>query len=268
MKTLVTVTLLILSSIIMAQQTVRGRIFDTDTKSPLIGALCIITHGENQLSAMADINGEYRIDNVPVGRVDILFMYSGYENKTLPNVVITSAKEKILDMEQIESVQNIEEVKITVNGKKNEVANDMATSSSRTFSVEETKRYAGSFNDPARMVSSFAGVTPNASGDNDIVVRGNSSRGILWRLEGVEIPNPNHFGSEGATGGPINALNSSMLANSEFYSGAFAPQYGNAFSGVFDMKLRTGNNEKRETSIGIGVLGLDATMEGPFSKNS
>ena len=132
--------------------------------------------------------------------------------------------------------------------------------------MKKRKRYAGAIDDPARMVSAFAGVNGNAEGDNDIVVRGNSPRGILWRLEGVEIPNPNHFASEGATGGPINALNSNMLGNSDFYTGAFAPEYGNALSGVFDMKLRNGNNEQREYSATLSVLGTDLTAEGPFKE--
>lgn len=84
----------------------------------------------------------------------------------------------------------------------------------------------------------------------------------------MEIPNPNHFGSEGRTGGPINAVNSNLLNTSDFFTGAFAPEYGNATSGVFDMKLRNGNNRRHERSIGIGALGVDATFEGPFSKNS
>jgi hypothetical protein len=117
------------------------------------------------------------------------------------------------------------------------------------------------------MVSAFAGVTSDPEGDNDIVVRGNSPKGILWRLEGIEIPNPNHFADEGSTGGPINAINSELLSNSDFYTGAFAPEYGDALSGVFDMHMRSGNNEKREYSFGVGVLGTDVMLEGPFSKN-
>src|SRR5690606_28038701 len=145
--------------------------------------------------------------------------------------------------------------------------NDMALVSSKTVTVEETGRYAGSLNDPARMVSAFAGVSGNAEGDNEIVVRGNSPRGFLWRLEGIEIPNPNHFAQVGSSGGPVNTLNASMLANSDFFSGAFSPEYGNAISGVFDTKFRIGNNQKREYSLSLGVLGAEATLEGPFSEN-
>ncbi len=143
----------------------------------------------------------------------------------------------------------------------------MATLSARTISVEETKRYAASVNDPARAAMSYAGVATTDDGGNQIVVRGNSPKGILWRLEGIEVPNPNHFGEEGASGGGINILSVNMLDNSDFFTGAFPAEYGNALSGIFDMKLRQGNNEKREYAFQAGILGVDFAAEGPFKKN-
>lgn len=247
-------------------QTVRGRIFDEDSKSPLIGANIIILGSTPLKGAVTDAEGNYRLDNVGLGRITLQIRYLGYEEKTIPNVLVSSGKEVILDLELKESVVNMNEVVVIGKKSKGEVQNEMALISSRSFSVEETKRYAGAMQDPSRMVSAYAGVTVDPSGNNDIVVRGNSPKGILWRMEGIEIPNPNHFADEGATGGPINALNSELLANSDFYTGAFAPEYGDALSGVFDMKMRSGNNEKREYSIGVGVLGTDITAEGPFKK--
>lgn len=212
------------------------------------------------------MDGTFRFENVPVGRIDLEVSYIGYEDKNIPNILVSSGKEVILELEMRESVLKMDVVVITASQKKGEVLNEMAAISSRSFSVEETKRYAGSFQDPSRMVSAFAGVSSNPDGNNDIVVRGNSPKGILWRLDGIEIPNPNHFANEGATGGPINALNSELLSNSDFQTGAFAPEYGNVLSGVFDIHMRSGNNEKREYSVGAGVLGTDITLEGPFSK--
>ena len=247
-------------------QTIRGKIIDQDSENPLSSAKIILLDSNPLRGAISDENGTFRIDNVPVGRVSLQVSFLGFEDKTLSNLLLTSAKELILNVQLVESIHTTDEV--IIGGKKNktEVINEMAMISSRSFSVEETKRYAGAIDDPARMVSAFAGVNGNAEGDNDIVVRGNSPKGILWRLEGVEIPNPNHFAGEGATGGPINALNSNMLGNSDFFTGAFAPEYGNALSGVFDMKLRNGNNENREYSASLSVLGTDLTAEGPFKK--
>jgi hypothetical protein len=178
--------------------------------------------------------------------------------------MVSSAKELIVPVTLRESIVKMDELVIRADQNNGEILNELAIVSARSFSVEETKRYAGSFNDPARMVSSYAGVMTAPEGDNYIAVRGNSPKGNQWRLEGVDIPNPNHFSSEGATGGPINALNSAMLANSDFFTGAFPAEYGNAFSGIFDMYLRNGNNHQREYSFSIGVIGTDMTLEGPF----
>jgi hypothetical protein len=246
-------------------QTVRGRIIDQDSRTPLPGANVIILELKS-LGTSTDADGNFRIENVPVGRISLSVSFIGYEEKVLPNILVTSGKETVLDINVKESLMMMETLEIKAGKDKSELANEMALTSARGFTVEETKRYAGSFNDPARMVSGYAGVDTDPSGNNSIIVRGNSPKGIQWRLEGIDIPNPNHFSDEGATGGPINALNSQMLANSEFYTAAFPAEYGNALSGVFDMKLRKGNNEKREYTFSIGALGTDATVEGPFVK--
>ncbi len=243
-------------------QNIRGRILDQDSKSPLIGATVLIVGSDPVKGSVTDIDGNFKITDVPVGRVTLKVSFIGYEERVIPNILLSSSKEFIMDIELEESFESLEELVITAKQDKSEVLNEMSLVSSRSFSVEETKRFAGSFNDPARLASAFAGVTNNAEGNNDIIVRGNSSKGILWRLEGIEIPNPNHFANEGSTGGPINALSSNMLSDSDFMSGAFAPEYGNALSGVFDMRLKRGNNEQREYTAGLSTLGVDFAAEG------
>ncbi|HYF69662.1 MAG TPA: TonB-dependent receptor [Ohtaekwangia sp.] len=247
-------------------QTVRGKIIDQDSRMPLPGANIVVIDAKEFLGTSTDVDGNFRIEHVPVGRVSLAITFVGYEDRVISNILITTGKEAVLDIEMKESLEMMDAVEINASKDKSEISNEMALTSARGFTVEETKRYAGSFNDPARMVSGYAGVDVDASGDNSIIVRGNSPRGIQWRLEGIDIPNPNHFSDEGATGGPINALNSQMLANSEFFTAAFPAEFGNALSGVFDMKLRKGNNEKREYSLSVGVLGTDVTAEGPFVK--
>lgn len=248
-------------------QTIRGEITDQDSKNPIIGANVVVLNSDPVLGSSTDVDGKFRIEKVEVGRVSLKITCIGYEEKIIPNLLIGSAKEFLLNIDMVESMVKMDELVILANQQnKNEVLNEMAVVSARQFSVEETKRYAGSFNDPARMVSAFAGNNTDAEGNNFIIVRGNSPKGVQWRLEGIEIPNPNHFADEGSTGGAINALNSAMLSNSDFFSGAFPAEYGNAFSGVFDMRLRNGNNEKREYAFSVGILGTDVTLEGPFSK--
>jgi hypothetical protein len=269
LKLLLFVVVSVISSSAVAQtihQTVRGTIMDQDSQTPIIGASVIVVGSDPLIGSVTDENGNYRLANVPIGRVTLRVTYIGYEERIIPNILVGSAKEIVQDIAITESVQKLDEIVVTGDQAKGEILNEMAVISARTFSVEETRRYAGSFDDPARMAAGFAGVNGNAEGNNDIIVRGNSSKGILWRLEGIAIPNPNHFAGEGSTGGPINALSSHMLSNSDFFTGAFAPEYGDATSGVFDMRLKNGNNEQREYSSTISTLGLDIAAEGPFKK--
>ena len=247
-------------------QNVRGTLVDADTKMPIIGARIILMDTDPLVGTKSDFNGDFLIESIPVGRVHIKITSIGYRELDLANLLIESGKEKMLNMEMVPDVELLKGIEVSATRDKSESINKMATVSTKTFTVEETNRYAGTFNDPARMASSFAGVVGNAEGDNDIVVRGNSPRGILWRLEGIDIPNPNHFAGEGTTGGPISALNGAMLANSDFFSAAFPADYGNALSGVFDVNYRQGNANKREYSFSLGALGIDGTLEGPFKK--
>lgn len=246
-------------------QTIRGKIYDEDTRQSIIGANIIVLGTEPFIGTTTDIDGNFKLEKVKVGRVSLHISFLGYETKTISNLVLNSAKELVLDVPMVESVTTLKAAEIVATKNRGEVENEMATMSARSFSVEQTGRFAGSFNDPARMASAFAGVVSDAEGNNDVRVRGNSPKGILWRLEGMEVPNPNHFGAEGASGGPISILNADLLDNSEFYTGAFPAEYGNAFSGVFDISLRKGNNQNHEFAAGISALGVDVTAEGPLS---
>ncbi len=249
-------------------QNIKGQILDQDSKSPLIGATVVVVGSDPILGSITNLDGSFKVADVPIGRVTLKVTFIGYKDKIIPNLLINSSQEFMIDIAMEESFLTLAEVAIIAKKDKSEVLNEMVVVSARSFSVEETKRFAGSLNDPARLASAFAGVVNSAEGNNDIIVRGNSSKGVLWRLEGIEIPNPNHFANEGATGGPINALSSNMLSDSDFMSGAFSPEYGNALSGVFDMRLKRGNYDRREYTVGLSTLGTDLAMEGPLSANN
>ena len=246
-------------------QTIRGTVQDADTKLPLAGATVAIP--VLKMGAYTEENGTFRIDKIPLGRHTLVISYLGYETQTIPNIVVTSAKERVMILELIESVMEMEAVVITGSEDKAASINELSVVSTRAFTVDETKHYAGSFDDPSRMALSFAGVAASDDdGNNEIIVRGNSPRFMLWRIEGVEVPSPNHFTDQGASSGAVSILSSNMLANSDFSTGAFQAEYGNALSGVFDIHLRKGNNEKREYAFQLGVLGADFAAEGPFKK--
>ena len=249
-------------------QTVRGVVVDKETQIPLPGVNIVIVNSSPQQGTITDENGRFRFDKAYVGRLSLQASYIGYKTQELDNLLINSAKETVLKIELEESVTQIDAVVIKANIRKDKPINKMATISARSFTVEETSRYPGSYGDPARMAANYAGVMSVRDNRNDIIIRGNSSTGLLWRLDGVEIPNPNHFAASGTTGGPITILNNNLLTNSDFLTGAFPAEFGNALSGVFDLKMRTGNNEKREYWTEFGYNGLEFGAEGPISKKT
>jgi len=248
-------------------QVIRGKIVDNESRSPISFASISISTLHPPMGTISDENGLFRLENVPVGRHNILVSFVGFETKAIPEIMVSSGKEIVLKVGLKEKITQMEEVVVKAYANKDKPINSMATVSARTFSVEEAQRYAGGFDDPARLASSFAGVATGYLDDNSIIVRGNAPKGLLWRLEGIEISNPNHFaGMSTFGGGGVSALSALMLANSDFFTGAFPAEYGNAMSGVFDLKLRNGNNEKHEHAVQLGALGLDISSEGPFSK--
>ena len=251
-------------------QTVKGRITDEQSGSPIIGATVMIAATDPPIGAITDVEGIFRIADVPIGRQTILVSYLGYTSATIPNVLIGAGKEAVVDVKLIESLQQLQEVVVTAdNQKEGQPRNELATVSAISLGIDEISRFPATFYDPARAALTYAGV--QTGGDdllNEIVIRGNSPKGILWRLEGVEIPNPNHFTSVGSSAGGISMLSNNVLANSDFFTGAFPAQYGNATSGIFDLQLRQGNFDRHEHVIQAGLLGVAASSEGPIAKNS
>lgn len=270
--TLLTVVCTSLTFPLAAQstQTIRGKISDGVSNTPLIGvSITVLTPDQQSFGAVTDANGQFRIDKVPVGRHTVRITYIGYEEQSIPNTIVTAGKEVVLNVALTESVSQLNEIVITGTSREDKTAtnNDMAVVSARSFNVDDTKRYAGAIGDPSRMAANFGGVVGGNDSRNDIVVRGNSPAGMLWQLEGLNIPNPNHFGALVSTGGPVSMLNNNNLDKSDFMTGAFTAQYGNATAGVFDLRLRDGNNEKREFLGQIGFNGFEVGAEGPIGNN-
>ena len=261
--------LISLPSLLFAQnntQNIRGVVTDKLSQTPLTGV--VVQIASIQKSSSSDENGNFTLSNIPPDRYDISATFLGYKTIIIPNVVVTSGKEVIIDIAMEESYKQIGEVLVKANNKEGTV-NKLATVSARTFSMEEVNRYAGGRSDPARLAANFAGVSAPDDSRNDIVIRGNSPVGVLWRIDGMNVTNPNHFASVGTTGGAVSALNTNLLKNSDFFTSAFPAEYGNATAGVFDLGFRNGNNKKSETTLQMGVItGLEATTEGPFSKKS
>ncbi len=259
--------LFVFSSNLLAQSKgiVRGQALDKDSKYPLIGAKVMLVDTGVFNATATDDNGYFKLE-VPLGRASIRVSYIGYNDASFNNLQIIAGKETQLNVLLEEKVNAINEVVITGNKDQGQAKNEFAAISARSFDVELTSRFSGNRNDPSRMASNFAGVSGANDARNDIIIRGNSPMGMLWRLEGIDIPSPNHFGGFGSTGGPVGMLNNNTISRGDFMTSAFPAEYGNALSGVFDLGLRNGNKDKYEFMTQIGFNGIEAGAEGPFAK--
>lgn len=258
-------------SIINAQditQNIKGSVIDNSSKETIPFATITIIGTDPIIGTTSDMDGNFILNNVPIGRYDLQISYLGYEPIIMPEVIVTSAKEVVLTIALTESAFALSEVVLKPKLVKAKPLNEMASVSTRMLSVEEANRYAGGFDDPARLASSFPGVASSV-GNNAIVIRGNAPKYLQWKIEGVEVSNPNHFADLGSFGGGgLTALSSKLLANSDFFTGAFPAEYNNALSGVFDIRMRNGNSTEFEHSFEIGAIGMDFASEGPLSKKN
>ena len=247
---------------------IRGVVTDGASGQALPYVSVVVLQTNPVIGAVTDSLGQFRINSLSVGRYDIQSSFIGYEPAVFKEILVTSGKEVLLEIAMRENIQELKEITIRPKVNKEVPLNTMALAGARMISVEEASRYAGGLDDPARLVTAFAGVSGGLS-SNSISIHGNSPLFLQWRLEGMEAVNPTHFSDiTGVGGGVLSALSSHVLGNSDFFTGAFPAEYGNALSGVFDMQLRNGNNQNYEHSAQIGTLGVEVTSEGPFKKGS
>jgi len=248
-------------------QTIRGTIKDAINSQTLIGASVKII--AQNAATTTDIEGNFRLEKVTVGRQQLQVSYIGYESIILP-VLVESGKEVVLTIELNASQTDLDTV--VVKSPRLGVVHPLST---QTITIEETFRYPATFYDPARMMTLYPGVANVNNQGNAISVRGNSPNFNQWRLEGVEIVNPNHTPNAGTfsdritqSAGGVNILSAQLLDYSTFLMSAYPAQYSNALGGILDMKLRKGNNEQHEFVGQIGLIGIDVAAEGPLSKKS
>jgi hypothetical protein len=250
------------------KQNIRGVVVDKLSQTTLPGATVQIINTNDKKGTITDEKGNYVLTDLSPDRYELKISFIGYKDIYVPNVIVTSGKETILDISMEENLKYLQEVVISATNKADAI-NNLAPISTRTFSMEEVNRYSGGRSDAARLVANFAGVSAPDDSRNDIVIRGNSPVGVLWRINGMNVINPNHFASIGTTGGAVSALNTNLLKSSDFLTSAFPAEYGNATAGVFDLGFRNGNSNKRETTLQAGVItGLEATTEGPINKSN
>ncbi len=250
-----------------AVQIIRGQVVDQDSKAPLPFVNVSLETAGNTKGTVTDQKGYYLFTEVPIGRCTLRFSFVGYETAYLRNQVLGSGKELVLNMELVEAVQELEAVDI-IYSPESDVINQRISVSGRSISAYDIENTAGSLTDISRTVQSLPGVISPNDGQNHIIIRGNSPKGLQWRLEGIEIPNLNHFSNIGASGGGIGIISNHMIATSDFLTGAFPAEYGNALSGVFDLRMRTGNNDHHEQTFQLGLMGTELMAEGPINRQT
>lgn len=266
-------TLIVISLPVQAWQVptqkVSGVILDQITKEVLPGANIILMDHELLIGAAANAEGKFELKDIPVGRHSFKVSFLGYKTKVISEVLVTSGREVYLTIELEEDIFKGKSVEVVGGFRKDQPLNDMAIVSAKAFTVEETQRYAGGQEDPARMVTAFAGVSSSGGiQTNAISIRGNAPKSVQWRLEGIEIPNPSHFAGLSVTGGGgLTLFSSQLLSNSDFMTGAFPAEYGNVLSGVFDINFRTGNPNQREHAVKLGINGIEASSGGPIQED-
>jgi len=253
---------------ILFTQTIKGIVTDEQSGNVLQHITVSVDNASLQLNSITDEKGNFKLLNIPIGRQSIRVSAVGYEEALIPNIEVTSSKEVVLEIRLKEKIKKLDEVIVKSGRSKSKALNEAAVVSARQLSIDEAFRYSGTRSDPSRMAQNFAGVSGTNDGRNDIIIRGNSPAGVLWRMDGIDIPNPNHFSTLGSTGGPVSILNINTLKNSDFLTSAFPSQYGNAIAGVFDLKMRNGNNEKNEFLGQMGFNGFEFGAEGPLNKKT
>ncbi len=265
---LLAILLTFVPQLLLAQSTglIKGQVKDVATQKTLIGANVVLLGTTEFKGAITDTNGCFEMAAVPFGIHALQISYVGYEEQVINDVSVYDRKGSFVTIFLKPASQLLEEAEVTAYSNPVATTDPLAMVSARSISMEETKRFAGSLGDPSRMALSYSGVNSGRGDNNDLIVRGNSAKYLQWKLEGLEIPNPNHFGVYGSSGGLLNILNGNNLGRSNFYLGAFPAHTGNALAGVFDLSLRNGNPTQRKHSIETSLIGLSVASEGPLKQ--
>jgi hypothetical protein len=243
-------------------QTIRGQIIDSETRYGLENATIVLyLDSVRYVGAYSDYLGNFRLEKIPVGRFLIRVTHVGYR-KTEQSVLVSSTKETLLEISMESTHYQLSEIKIQG---KSTVTNSVG---GYPINLEDLNRYPGTRGESVRKISLLTGIQSADDSRNDVVIRGNSPGSVLWRLEGVNIPNPNHFNISGTAGGPVTMINDKMLGSSSFYSGAFPAEFGNTTSGIFDLYFREGDSTQHSHSAQVGTLGVEYSGEGPISQKN
>ncbi len=263
MKKLIFGFLLLVSTIMNAQGSITGKVIDKSTKEGLPGVNLIVI--ETNFGAATDINGEFIIRNVPIGKYSVRASYVGYLSATKTDIVVNSVRPANLLFEL--SSTFIELNGVTVQSEYFDM-NPNEFNSVKSFSYEEIRRAPGGFEDVVRALSVLPGVGQVSAGRNDLVVRGGAPSENLFLVDGFTVPNINHFGTQGSTGGPLSYINLDFVRETTFSTGGFPANYGDKLSSVLKIDLRDGRNDRIGGKATISASQFGFNIEGPIDSKS
>ena len=264
MKNRLILILLTISTYVLAQNTgtFSGQIIDEKTQYPLEGS-SVILEGTN-IGVITDANGYFTFENVPAKSYNIQATYLGYESQTLYNVIVKSVGTPSLLFKLNEASEALDEIILSKSSFRTSKETPLSTQS---FSAVEIETYPGGNNDIAKVAQSLPGISPSIGGfRNDFIIRGGAPNESVYYLDGVEIPNINHFSTQGSAGGPVGMLNVAFIREVTLSSSAFGAEYDNPLSGVLAFEQREGNDQKYSGNVRIGASEAGATFNGPLFK--
>lgn len=239
-----------------------GSVTDAKTGEPLIGATVVLV--DTDLGAITDVNGSYTIEEVPPKSYNITASYVGYKSLTKYDIVIRSDGNIDINFQLSENTQQLQDVVVVANPFSKTEETPLSI---QALSQQEIASYPGGNNDVAKVVQSFPGISGSVGGfRNDVIIRGGGPSENVYYLDGVEIPNINHFSTQGSAGGPVGMLNVSFFEGVTLTASSFGSQYDNVLSGVLQFDQRNGNERNVQGNIRVSASEAALTLEGPLLK--
>ncbi len=239
--------------------TIEGTVLDAATQIPLVGANVIVMN--TMLGTITNTEGKFTIKNIPVGNYSIQFRMIGYSVETKTDVIVRPQRATNVNAEVMELAVESEQVVVTA-GYFHQ--NDVQSMNSVGFSREEIRRAPGSGGDVSRIIMSLPSLAKVNDQSNSLIVRGGSPLENAFYIDGIEIPNINHFPTQGATGGPIGMVNVDLIDEVNFHTGGFAPTYGDKLSSILDIRFREGNRNNFDGQLDLNIAGFGGVAEGPL----
>ena len=252
-----------LSAVFAQTSTIKGRVFNGINNESIPFANIVID--STSVGTISDIDGNYKIENLKPGSYNVVCSFLGFKKQVFYEVRVTSTRTTTLDFALVEESTALDEVLISKSPFNRKVESPV---SMRTIGASEIYRSPGGNRDISKVIQILPGVASSASFRNDIIVRGGAPNENRFYLDGIEIPNINHFATQGSSGGPVGMINVNFIQEVDFYAGAFPANRGNSLSSIMEFKQIDGNDEKLRGSLMLGSSDIGITLDGPIGEKS